>query len=351
MQQVIALAAPFFGLILLGFVAGKLVRHPPEGLAWLNTFIVYLALPALFFQLIAQTPFEQLKQWSFVITTTTTTSIMFVVSALVGYAFTRSGRAAAIQGAAGAYANVGYMGPGLTLATLGPAATVPTALIFSFDSALMFTLVPLMMSLASGKPMSEWALALQIAGRILLHPFILATLAGVLAAYLQWRPPEAIDTMLTYLRNAAAPCALFAMGVSVALRPIRRIPGELPLLVLFKLVVHPVLALVLLSLVGSFDPVWVKTAIMMAALPPPQRLRACAAIRCLRGAGIQHGARGDRAFRAHADDRHVSRCDGSSPRRSVSLTCPQRATAASLPPAVACGRRGRASSSAAKGAA
>ncbi len=41
---------------------------------------------------------------------------------------------------AGGYGNIGYMGPGLALATLGPDAAVPVALIFCFDTILLFTL-------------------------------------------------------------------------------------------------------------------------------------------------------------------------------------------------------------------
>jgi malonate transporter len=43
---------------------------------------------------------------------------------------------------------------------------------------------------------------------------------------------------------------------------------EVPALVLIKLVLHPVVALLLLSALGPFDPNWVKTAVLMAALPP-----------------------------------------------------------------------------------
>ena len=41
---------------------------------------------------------------------------------------------AAVQALAAAYGNIGYMGPGLTIAALGPHAVVPTALIFVFDN-------------------------------------------------------------------------------------------------------------------------------------------------------------------------------------------------------------------------
>jgi malonate transporter and related proteins len=268
LYQVFSLAMPFFGVIFLGFVAGKIVRQPAEGLAWLNTFVVYFALPALFFQLLSETPFEQLTQWSFVLTTTFATCSMFALAFGIGFLVTRNIQEATIQGLVGSYSNIGYMGPGLTLAALGTAATVPTALIFCFDNALLFTLVPLLMALGRDDHVSGLAMAGAIVRRVVLHPFILATIAGVIAAYFRYEPPLPIDTMLTYLRSAAAPCALFAMGVTVALRPIRRVPRELPLLALCKLVVHPALVFVLLSLVGNFEPVWVYTAIVMAALPP-----------------------------------------------------------------------------------
>ena len=57
-------------------------------------------------------------------------------------------REATIAALAGAYGNIGYMGPGLALATLGAQAAVPVALIFCFDTLLFFSLVPFLMALA-----------------------------------------------------------------------------------------------------------------------------------------------------------------------------------------------------------
>ncbi|WP_428641485.1 AEC family transporter [Roseibium sp.] len=269
MLEVITLALPFFGLILLGFVAGKLKNLPESGLSWMSFFVVYLALPALFFRLLSETPFEELANISFVSATTFTTYIVFAISFCIGVMATGGNIGeSTILGIAGAYSNVGYMGPGLTLAVLGEQATVPTALILAFDNALMFILAPLLMALAGSENESIAGTLKQIGIKIFTHPFILATIAGVLAAALEFRPPQAIDTLLRYLSSAAAPCALFAMGVSIALRPIGRIPVELPLVLSVKLVVHPILIFLLLSWLGGFDPSWVATAVLMSCLPP-----------------------------------------------------------------------------------
>jgi len=45
MIEVIGLVAPLFALILLGYISAKLIRIPLEGLAWLNFFVIYIALP------------------------------------------------------------------------------------------------------------------------------------------------------------------------------------------------------------------------------------------------------------------------------------------------------------------
>jgi len=83
-NTVVSLALPFFGLILLGYVCGKRLAYPEAGLKWMNFFIVYLALPALFFRLIAEAPFEKLSNWPFVIATTASTFTVFVLAFGVG---------------------------------------------------------------------------------------------------------------------------------------------------------------------------------------------------------------------------------------------------------------------------
>ncbi len=269
MAHVLALALPFFGLIFLGFLCARIKRLPEEGLAWMNFFIIYVSLPALFFKLIATTPFEQLSNWPFILSTTLCTYFAFALSFAVGiWATGGDVRSAAIQGALGGYSNVGYMGPGITLAAIGPAASVPTALVFVFDCLLFFTIVPFMMGLGGREKLNVWQTARTVFINVVTHPFNIATAVAVLAAYLRWQPPEAIGVLVDFLARAAAPCALFALGVTVALRPYEGVPKELPIHLVIKLILHPLLVWVVLSAVGNFDRAWVFTAMLMAALPP-----------------------------------------------------------------------------------
>ncbi len=268
MFQIGTLVMPLFGLILLGYLAGRLKGIPVEGLAWMNFFIVYIALPALFFNLLAQTPVSEFANGTFLLTTTLGTFIVFVLTFLIAKVLGRANtRESTIQGFAGAYGNIGYMGPPLAIAAFGPQAGVPVALVFCMDNAMHFTLAPSLMAMGSRRKRSLLKLIRGIGVKIFTHPFILATIAGIFAAFFEFVPPAPASSLLSTLSNAAAPCALFVMGVTAALRPLQRIPLELGYLVPIKLIAHPALMYFLLSQIPDLDPVWLHSAVLLAALP------------------------------------------------------------------------------------
>jgi malonate transporter and related proteins len=262
------LLAPFFGLIGLGFFCGKVVKQPEAGLAWMQFFIIYVALPCLFYQLIADKPLDELTNWPFVTATTLATFSAFAISLAAGWRHTKDLAQSVMQGVAGSYSNVGYMGPPLIVAALGQAATPPVVLIFVFDTLLLFSLVPLLMSVSGVEKLSFGATIRKIIWRVVTHPFNIATAFAVTASYLHLELPSALAQIVTWLSGAAAPCALFILGVTVAMRPLIRIPGEVPVLVIIKLILHPVIAWLLLSAIGDFGETWTYAAIVMAALPP-----------------------------------------------------------------------------------
>jgi hypothetical protein len=268
MLDVLNLALPFFGLIALGYAAGRFQNLPDIGMVWMNFFLIYFALPCLFYRVLAETPIEELGNIRFVIGTTLSTAIAFALSFAAGLAIRRGNIAeAAIVGSAGSYGNVGYMGPGLAVSTLGAQAAAPVALIVCFDSTLAFALVPMLMALAGTEKRGFAATALQIVRQIVFHPFLIACALGILSAALHFHPPTALDRLMQFLQNAAAPCALFALGVTVALRPVEKMPWEVPPAIFVKLVLHPLIVLLVLSAIGNIPPVWFATAVLLASLP------------------------------------------------------------------------------------
>src|SRR6185295_2175898 len=111
MLDVINLALPFFGLIFLGFGCGKFKVIPDSGLAWMDFFILYVALPIS-------------DRRADAAGTTGQSAVhrrhdardLLCILALVYHRHddpTRPGGGIDIAGLAGGYGNIGYMGPGL----------------------------------------------------------------------------------------------------------------------------------------------------------------------------------------------------------------------------------------------
>jgi predicted permease len=268
MADIIGLVLPFFGMILLGYGVAKITKQPLEALGWLNTFIIYIALPALFFKLVAKTPIEQLTRVDFIAANISATYLVFGLIFALGLFLRRATIGeATMQGLAAAYGNIGYMGPGLALLAFGEPAAVPVALIFCFENMLHFMVAPALMALGGGERRPVFEIAGGVLHRIVTHPFIIATAAGFAAAFVGFEPPAPMQRLIDYLAQAAAPCALFAMGVTLALRPLKRVPVEIGYIVPTKLLLLPVTMYLVLGIAGNFDPVWVFTAVLLAALP------------------------------------------------------------------------------------
>ncbi|MEL6979922.1 MAG: AEC family transporter [Pseudomonadota bacterium] len=283
MAQIVGLIAPLFGVILLGYVTARLKPEPIEALGWLNIFIVYLALPALFIKIMAETPVEDLANGRFILGVLLASTVILALGFILGLLVTRGSiPEATIQALASAYGNIGYMGPAVAILAFGEAAAAPVALIVCFENILYFTFAPAMMAIAgrseagAGGPargaawLSAVRLAGQVAAKVLLHPFILAAAIGVALAVAEASLPEPLERLIDTLAQAAAPCALFAMGVTLALRPLRRAPAALGFIAPLKLIIHPILmywTLVWIAGDAPFEPIWLATAVLLASLP------------------------------------------------------------------------------------
>jgi malonate transporter and related proteins len=269
MFDILNLALPYFGLIFIGFACGKAKGLPEQGLAWMNFFLLYVSLPALLFGIMSKTPFEELNNPPFLVATTLGTTTAFFLALFAGRLIGRLPlREATLAGLSGAYGNIGYMGPGLALAVLGSKAAAPTALIFCCDSIFLFTIVPLLIALTDSKHPSLWPTLGVVLRQIALNPLIMSACLGALAAALHLHLPVAVDSTVLFLQNAAAPTALFVLGVTVALRPFGRVPWEVPGVIAIKLLIHPLVVFALMLLLGPFAQPWAATAVLMASLPP-----------------------------------------------------------------------------------
>lgn len=269
MTDVINLALPFFGLMVAGAVAARLFHIEERTGDRLNILVLYFALPAMIYRTVASAPYEQLLNWQFILATSLSTLAIFSAAfAFAVWGLRARIHVAGLQASAASYGNVGYMGLILSVVAFGEAAAVPAVLIFCFDMLIQFILVPLTGAIGTtAQGASKAELGGNISRSVLLHPFLVATALGAASAAIELQLPTALDSFLEMMGRAAAPAALFALGITLARRRFAGMNPEFPVIVGLKMFAHPVIVLAVLGLIGGFDPLWISVAVLMAALP------------------------------------------------------------------------------------
>lgn len=283
MLTTLAVVLPIFALILAGWLARRTGLLGLHATAELNRFVVWLALPALLFDVMARSVGPEIWQPGFLATFGLSSGALLGLTAWLARRRGRPLADAAIDGLNASYPNTGYMGFPLALAALGPAALGPTTVAVILTVCVVFAgaIVLIEAGLQGGERSGENAgensgtrrgpVARTVALALLRNPLLVAPFCGALVPLLGLAVPAPVEAFLKLLGGAASPCALVALGLFLAER--RRGAGDgrdrraTAWLVGLKLVAHPLLAYGLGRFVFDLSPLALHTAVLMAALP------------------------------------------------------------------------------------
>ena len=266
MLYVLQLTLPFFAIIGIGAVCRRIGFIEASAGSLMARFAFYVALPPFLFMKVAAAPVEQMLNLGFVIRYEIGTFVIFVGAALIGgMLFRLAGSERAIFGLNAAYSNYGYIGVPLVIMAFGEAAAVPSALILLADSIM---LVVLTAGFAALTPSVKLLTSLKNTLLALLqNPLLISVVGGFFWALFSLPIPVVIENLFTMLAGAAAPAALFALGITLAGQSLSSGLPEVMCLSLFKLIVHPLLLAVLFLGWPGIDPLWVQVAILAGCLP------------------------------------------------------------------------------------
>ncbi|MBK8529313.1 MAG: AEC family transporter [Rubrivivax sp.] len=248
MSSILAVTAPFFAIVLCGWLAAQRQVLPESAIPGLNAFVLYFALPCMLFRFGAGTPLLQ------VLNPTILTVYLLVAALIVGFTIvvTRGGEVGLKDASFGAlvavFPNTGFMGVPLLVALLGPAAAGPAICTLTADLIVTST-----SCLALAEAQGTRGQGLAAVRRILLgvakNPMPWSIALGALFSAMGWALSGPVDTVVRMLADAASPVALFTIG-AVLWRAGRHAHTRTPLarflpVALIKLLLHPVLLLLL----------------------------------------------------------------------------------------------------------
>jgi predicted permease len=273
MGVVLEVALPVFGLILVGYLAGK-GRILGEASSFaLNQFVYWFSLPAVLFLSLARRPLAEVFNLPFIGAFLGGMLVTYALGWVIGMAVRREAQSVhSMQALTGCFSNTGYMGIPLFLAAFGADRLLPALIATVIMSAVMVGLAVIAIELSGGGPGGGRGLGLggalaDVAKALSRNPLILSSLGGLAWNLLGLGVPKPLATFCDLLGAAAGPGALFAIGLFLAGRPLVAEWREVAWLAALKLAVQPVLTWGLIRWVFPMDGFWTAATLLLAALP------------------------------------------------------------------------------------
>jgi malonate transporter and related proteins len=270
MLSTVAVVLPIFALVATGWIARRCGALGANATSEVNRFVVYLALPALLFDIVATARFEEIWRPGFIAAFGIGCGAVFVFTLLLRMRQGAPMADAAIDGLNASYANTGYMGFPLLLAAVGEAGLAPALIATIFTVCILFAVAIVLIESGLQTAARRRDIARRTAFALMRNPLLVAPALGVLAPLSGASLPGPVASYLSLLGGAASPCALIALGLFLADRPQEQSqtqPGLIATLVGLKLFAQPGLTWLIAGPLLGLPPLTTHAAVLLAALP------------------------------------------------------------------------------------
>ncbi|MBO6789180.1 MAG: AEC family transporter [Dinoroseobacter sp.] len=265
MLAVLLQTLPFFGIIALGYGAGRTGFFTPEATAYLTKFVFYFALSAMIFKFSANLTFSDIWLPEALIAYLWATAVVYLIVTCAALLRRLSVEEAAVEAQCGVIGNVGFLGIPMLVLLLGEPAIVPVMIVLVVDLLFFGSLIVILITGSRDGRVSLGVL--QTVGKGLLqNPMIVSIFLGLAWSALQIPIPDVMNNFVSILGAAATPGALFAIGASLASKSAERIAVAAWLSV-SKLVLHPIAVAFAVLFFIPLDPYIAGVIIAAAALP------------------------------------------------------------------------------------
>ena len=275
MEAILSVTAPFFALVLAGYLAAHRHVLPESAIPGLNSFVLYFALPCMLFRFGASTPlFDLLNPVVFGVYLFSAGLIVFFTIAVtlrgvVGL------KDASFGALVAAFPNTGFMGVPLMAALMGPAAAGPVICVMIVDLFITSSVCIAMAQAGDASGHGARQGALRALRGALSNPLPWAIAVGAVFSVAGWSLPGPVNTVVGMLADAATPVALFTIG-AVLHRAGQHVHTRTPVgnylpVAVIKLLLHPLLIVLLagaaLALGWPITPFQISVMVLAAALP------------------------------------------------------------------------------------
>jgi predicted permease len=264
--RILALTAPLFLLVLLGYALSRWGRWPKPVADALTRFVFSVAIPALLFRLMSDFSRLPAVDARLLIAYFGACLVVFLLGRLIAARLFRlDGVAQSVFALGGIFSNNVLLGVPLAKVTLGEASLPAISLVLVFNSLLLWTLATVSVEWARHRTLS-WSGYLQAAKAVLTNPVVASILIGTAWGIAALPLPAFVDQTLALISEAAVPLSLIALGMGLAEYGIREGWRVSVAITLLKIVAQP-LAVWLFARALSLPPLETQAVVLLAALP------------------------------------------------------------------------------------
>jgi len=266
MAYVASMVMPIFAIIAMGRMAIWFRVLHPDGLAALNGFAYWIALPALLFGSIAA---MQTSGWLEIAWIYLLACILMYAVALLAAKLILGGPLArtAVFALNATYGNVIFLGTPVVSAVFGPDGVSLILAIIAFHSGILLPIAAVLIEISTHRNGGVLVVIRNTAGGLVRNPIIVSIFLGFVWRATGLSLPGPIQQLVALLGHAAAPLALFCLGAS--LPPLARespVMHEAVFATILKLAILPVVVGTLARMAGLSGLPW-TVAVVTAAMP------------------------------------------------------------------------------------
>lgn len=269
MIVILTIVAPVFGLIALGYLAARLGLLDEAAGRGLTDFAFKLGIPALLCRTVATAKLEDLSLLQVWGSFYTAAALTWISATLINHLLLRR---PAVDGPAismsSVFGNTALLGLPLSIATFGPAAAAPVALVLSVHAPLLWlTGLAHSAAVAEHRQTSIGELLAGVARDLSHNAIIIGIVIGALWRLTGIALPAPVDRILELLAQAGVPASLVAIGLTLVTFEIKGQTATLSTVIGLKLVLMPVLAWLIAAKGFGLGGVPLGVIVILAAMP------------------------------------------------------------------------------------
>lgn len=257
---------PLFAIVALGYAAMRLRYLDPKAVPFLGAVVIRVALPALIFLTLASTPPDQaLDAGVLGAYAAGSLATMGLCMAVARWGLGLDWPVVAVIGLGVSMANSGFMGFPIAQGLMGAQqASLLLAHCMSVENILILPLALVLISATAENARSDRMAVLR---GIVTNPLLIALLAGLVVSAIGLGLPGPARATLDLLARLSAPLALLVIGGMLATLPVNGRASTVAVLVVGKLLIHPLTVWGGLAVVGPVAPALATGAVLFAAMP------------------------------------------------------------------------------------